>query len=179
MAGEHGPDHGVVVVSEPGPLTPSYPSLLRCRGHDVSEEHRRQHNLALSAAAGTGQELLDLVHDSVDVTCDEGVVSAGQHHEPSAGDVLGQVSARAEVDVPVFLSVDDQRGDRDRRQQRPDIPFEDSRRALSELPGADAEALSSGPPRSKSVVTNTARGEQLQGRARVARLWVAATSPHG
>jgi hypothetical protein len=167
MAEQRSSRHGLVLVGEPGPPGGSDLGLLFGRSDDVGEQDGGRDHVGLGAAAGTGQELFDLVHDRIDVTGEEGVVSAREHHEPSPGDVPSQVAARAEADVAVLLSVQDQGGDRDRRQQRTDIPFGSNPRGLSEQLGADAEALGPGPPRPKPFIRTPPRGEQLQDRARV------------
>jgi hypothetical protein len=82
--------HGVVVVGEPGPLPCTHPGLVLGRGHDVGEENRHGQDVGLAPAAGTGQELLDLVHYGVGVAHYQRMVVAGQDHELGIGAVLGQ-----------------------------------------------------------------------------------------
>jgi hypothetical protein len=71
VAEKRAPDNGVVVVGQPGPLPWTDPGLVLGRSHDVGEEDGHGQDIALRPAAGTGQELLDLVRQRVGVAHEE------------------------------------------------------------------------------------------------------------
>src|SRR6516225_3266723 len=68
MARQCGSHQGVVAVGESGPLAWTHLSLVLSRSYDVGEQHGGELDLAFGPAAGTCQELLDLVHQGVGVT---------------------------------------------------------------------------------------------------------------
>ena len=99
-----------MVVGQPGPLPWTDPGLVLGRGHDVGEEDGHGQHVALGPAAGTGQELLDLVGQRVGVAGEEQVVAAGEYDQAGIWNVFGQVLTRAESDVTVVLAMQDQSG---------------------------------------------------------------------
>ena len=86
------------------------PGLVLGRGDYVGEENGHAKNIALRPAAGTGQELLDLVDQGVDVAGEEQVVVAGEYDQMGIWDVFGQVLTPAQSDVTVVLAMQDKSG---------------------------------------------------------------------
>jgi hypothetical protein len=50
---------------------------LLCRADDVGEHHRREHAIGLRSFTDAGEELLDLVEESLAVTDEVEVVASG------------------------------------------------------------------------------------------------------
>ena len=129
------------------------------RGHDVGEEDGHGQHIGLGPAAGTGQELLDLINQGVGVAHKEQVVVARKDDKSSAGDVLGQVLASTQVDVTVSLPMHDQGGNRDGGEKRANIGFVNGPDDFSDQIGATAEPCRPCQPGSESLVGDPTRGE--------------------
>src|SRR5215207_4042445 len=87
------------------------------RANDVSEEHRRESPVGLPARSFPGEELLDLVHDTIDVAHERIMLVARKLDEASAGNVLAEVAATLDRRGHVAAAVQDERrrGDRGER----------------------------------------------------------------
>src|SRR5207237_9950795 len=101
---------GVVVAREE--IAPAAITELRGtrRGvDDVREHDRQQRPREAAAAAGPGEELLDLLEDRVHVAHERKRVAAVELDVAGSGYVLGQIARVAQVPDELFAAVHDQR----------------------------------------------------------------------
>jgi len=69
-------DHGVMVISHLRPCAMTELCCLLRRSHYVGEENGGGDNIALDRLMTTGQELFDLVHESIDVANEREMILA-------------------------------------------------------------------------------------------------------
>jgi hypothetical protein len=177
VAAEGGPDHGVVVVGEPGSLPRTDPGLMLSRSHDVSEEDGHGQHIGLGPAVGTGQELLDLVHQGIGVASEEQVVFAGEDSELDIADVFSQVAARPQGDVTISLTMQDQGGNRDGGQKRTYIGFVHGPPPGGGVIRAATKSARAGQPRSEALVGYSAGGHDFQAFALTPRFSYGGNTP--
>src|ERR671918_1014720 len=122
-ATERSSHDGVVPLEEIAPPAVAKLGGALRRSNEGGEEHGGQHPIRLRPPSDAGEELLDLVKQSVLVTDEHQVVMAGQLHERGARDPLSDVAALLHADVPIAGAVKNERGDTDRGE---DVPHIDS-----------------------------------------------------
>src|ERR1700716_2628595 len=101
-------DDGVVAVEQiPPPPVAQRDCPLR-GANDVSEHDRGQDPIRLLAAAGTGEELLDLLEEGLGVADPREMVGAGQLHVLCPLNAFGDVSSGRHANDAIALTVHDE-----------------------------------------------------------------------
>src|SRR5438445_3949094 len=152
---------GVVVTREeiaPAAIT----DLCGTRGgvDDVREHDRQQRPREAAAAAGPGEELLDLLEDRVHVAHERKRVVALELDVAGPGYVLGQVARVASVPDELSAPVHDQRRHTDARQLLAHVEVDGCSAHRSRLARARGEALQAREPGSKGRVIRHRGREQ-------------------
>src|SRR5262249_15497322 len=147
----------VVLVGEPAPS--AWPDLggLRSRVDDVGEQNGRQCDITFGSLAATGEELLDLVDQRVTVAGEEQMIVARYSNELCSVDVLGEIAARADMDVAVPLSMKNQGRNANGGQQGPYVSLEGRLENLRLFVTAQAQPSVPCPPLTESLIS-TATG---------------------
>jgi hypothetical protein len=105
----------------------------------------------------SGEELLHLVDDDVDVPDGESIVSAGHGDKARVLDVVGEVTPLIDRDDRVVLPVDDQRRRPDRRQDVPNVDLEEHAHDSSSRCRACGKAKEASPGLQGSGIARDAR----------------------
>src|SRR6266508_1166828 len=120
-------DHVVVGVEQLLPAPVAESGRLFGRPDDVGEQHGLQHavDVDLGFVAATGQELLDDV-ERVLLAARSAIEMpfAGELHESSVGNVVGQVPATSHRHDPIAGPVEDEGGSRDRGEHAPNVDLD-------------------------------------------------------
>ena len=119
---------------------------------DVREHDRQQRPREAAAAAGPGEELLDLLEDRVHVAHERKRVVALELHVAGSGYVLGQIARVAQVPDELSAPVHDQRRHADARQVLAHVEVDGCPAHRPRLAGARGEALKAREPGSKGGV---------------------------
>ncbi len=161
MALELAPADRFVVAEQLPPPAIAYRDGVLGRVHDVGEQHRRQHPVAMCAAVGSGQEVFDLVELGVSAARPARMVVAGDLHETGARDVPGDVAAGRHVGERVVIPVHHQGRDVHRREDPAHVGLLDDLPELRHRPRAQRVPLQARPPRPRYRII-LARGDHLR-----------------
>jgi hypothetical protein len=131
------------------------------RSDHVGEQDRGGDDIAFGCLTAPREELLDLVEEGVRLSNEEHGVVPRKLNEFGAGNLVGQVATDTDRDGAVPGSMQDQRGDGDRRKQRPHILQNKRPPHRGNLIDRGAEAFGPCPPRAEGVVAGLARHHDI------------------
>src|ERR671922_2330082 len=115
------PDERMVLLQERAPLTVAQLGGAFGGSHDVREEHGRQDAVGVVHGPGSGEELLHLVDDGVDVAGPDQVLVAEQLDVLRSRDLLRDPAALLDVHVAIVDALEHERRDLNRRQDLADV----------------------------------------------------------
>src|SRR6266480_3641793 len=103
-------------IEQVAPCAVTKPGSTLCRADDVSKKHCGKHSACLGRWFCPGEQLLNFVNDRVPILSPPGMVCSWKLKKSSARNVLGQITTFFYPYIEVILSVHNERGHMDRRQ---------------------------------------------------------------